>query len=97
AAQIEEAVADFGVDTPRARGIAARRTRDVKRHTPVGELLPVWRRELADVGWPVERLDQAIAQAGMSYEPPGPLTDNGLQRLVADALAADGVLSRRKV
>ena len=51
AAEISEAVEARGYSSYRARNIAARDTREVKRHTPVGELMPRWHQELAEVGW----------------------------------------------
>ena len=36
AAEIDDAVAERGYSSYRARNIAARDTRDVKRHTPIG-------------------------------------------------------------
>jgi len=53
-----------GLDGYRARGLAARATRAVKRHTGAEELLPRWRAELAGVGWPIERLATHLEQAG---------------------------------
>jgi len=46
-AEIEEHLASRGLSGYRARNVAARATRDVKRHTPLGELMPTWRAELA--------------------------------------------------
>ena len=39
----------------RARGVAARTTRQAKRHQPEGQLMGRWREELATIGWPAER------------------------------------------
>ncbi len=53
-----------GLGGYRARGLAARATRSVKRHTGAAELLPRWRAELAAVGWPIERLAAHLEQTG---------------------------------
>src|SRR5205823_126061 len=60
AADIDAAVTEQGFATYQARNVAARATRSVKRHTPVGELMPVWRVELEAVGWPVHELTAAV-------------------------------------
>src|SRR5581483_8190935 len=51
APEIEESVEAKGQSRYRARIIAARQTRTVKRHTLLGELMPRWHGELGDVGW----------------------------------------------
>jgi hypothetical protein len=47
----------------RARSVAARTTRSVKRHEPQSDLVARWRAELAAAGWPVERLAEAVDTA----------------------------------
>ena len=47
---IAEHLARTGQHGYRARGVAARATRSVKRHTGVDELLPTWHQELETVG-----------------------------------------------
>ena len=64
AAEISEAVEARGESSYRARNIAARDTRAVKRHTPIGELMPRWHRELEDVGWSVPELIASVERAG---------------------------------
>src|SRR5207302_1250646 len=63
AAEIDAAVAERGYSSYQARNIAARDTRDVKRHTPIGELMPRWHQELAEVGWSVPDLVAASVLA----------------------------------
>jgi hypothetical protein len=62
-AQIDEAVVAAGYDSPWARGIAARNTRDAKRHTPVADLMVRWRGELEGVGYPVAELSASVEEA----------------------------------
>ena len=81
----------------RARGIAARETRPHKHHTPVGELLPRWREELASIGWPAERLFASVEAASAERTRPRPLLSRELDAVVAKALDPDGELARAKV
>jgi conjugative relaxase-like TrwC/TraI family protein len=61
--EIAEHLAATGKHGYRTRGVAARATRDVKRHTGADKLLPAWRAELAAAGWPVERLAAHLASS----------------------------------
>ena len=100
-AEIKEAVAEKGFDSYQARQVAARETRKTKRHTPVEELLPRWRKELTDAGFPPEQLVADIEQAGLDYRrehsPTKVLWDKELAKLTNDVLGPDGTLSARKV
>src|SRR5438270_11736957 len=64
AAEISDAVEARGTSSHRARDIAARDTRAVKRHTPVGELMSRWHDELAEGGWTVPELAASVERAG---------------------------------
>ena len=101
AAEINQAVAEKGFDSYQARQVAARETRKTKRHTPVDELLPRWRNELTDAGFPPEQLVADIEQAGLDYRrehsPTKVLWDKELAELTNDVLGPDGTLSDRKV
>jgi len=96
AAEIEAECNSRGDSSYRARGVAARTTRKAKRHEPEGQLVERWRAELASVGWPTERLAEAIDAAGRSSHTPR-LSAHDPRKLVADLLAPDGELARRKV
>jgi conjugative relaxase-like TrwC/TraI family protein len=61
--EIDDFVERGGHSSWRARQVAALRTRDVKRHTPVEDLLPRWRQELAEIGWPINRLNAEVEGA----------------------------------
>jgi conjugative relaxase-like TrwC/TraI family protein len=90
---IAEHLARTGQTGYRARGIAARATRSVKRHTGVDELLPTWQRELAELGWPVERVVEHLAAAQTrSQRLRFPLTDAEIDRLASEVLEVDGRL-----
>lgn len=87
--EIAEHLAATGQDGYRARGIAARASRNVKRHTGVDQLLPFWRAELDAIGWPVERLTGDLT---MSRTLTGRLTGDEIDQLTADVLDVDGRL-----
>lgn len=77
----------------RARGIAARATREVKRHTGVDELLPEWHRELDAAGWPVERLASHLEEnRARAVGLPFPLPTAEVETLAAEVLSIDGRL-----
>ena len=95
AAEIEAECRRRGDTSSRARGVAARTTRKAKRHEPEGQLVERWRAELTSVGWPAERLAEAIdaaAAAGL----PARISFEDARRLISGALAPDGELARRK-
>ena len=96
AAEITAAVEEQGVDTYRARSVAARATRAVQRHVPEGELVARWRSELETVGWPAERLAKAVEAAAGSRIAGRP-SRAGLHRALAVLSADDGPLARHKV
>src|SRR3546814_1752737 len=58
--EIDAYLAEAGHTSYRARSVAARDTRSVKRHTGADELLPHWQTELHELGWSVERLATAL-------------------------------------
>ena len=97
--EIDEHLAATGQHGYRARGVAARVTRSVKRHTGADELLPAWRSELDAIGWPVERLVQHLTAAEQRERSlPFPLTIAELEQLAAEVLDIDGrLLARHKV
>src|SRR5437588_6660539 len=90
AAEITEAIEARGESSYRARNIAARDTRAVKRHTPVGELMPRWHDELAEVGWTVPELVASVERAGREAALEPPLSEREILRLMAEALAPEG-------
>ena len=97
AAEIEAECRRRGEDSYHARGVAARTTRKAKRREPEGELMSRWRAELAEVGWPVERLAASVDAARQSREEVRPLNLAGARALLSEVLGGDGDLARRKV
>jgi hypothetical protein len=97
AAQIEAECQRRGETSYRARGVAARTTRKAKGHETEGELVSRWRTELAEAGWPVERLAASVDAARQSRPAVEPLGAKGARVLVSELLDSEGELARRKV
>jgi len=98
AAEIDAEMDRTGYDSYRARGIAARNTRDPKRHTPVGELMPRWVAEIEAVGWSVEAMTAAVGREAVEYRPPSPkLHAFELRDIATQALDDGSPLLARKV
>ncbi|MGA3221559.1 MAG: AAA family ATPase, partial [Acidimicrobiales bacterium] len=97
AAQIEAECQRRGETTYQARSVAARTTRRAKGHEAEGELVSRWRAELAEAGWPVERLAASVDAARHDREVVEPLSFKGARALVSGVLASEGDLARRKV
>ncbi len=95
AAEITAACRARGESSYQARAVAARETRKAKRFEGEGELLPRWRVELEDAGWPIEQIVSSVDAAAEAPRPSfGPAE---IRRIHAEVLAADGELARRKV
>jgi conjugative relaxase-like TrwC/TraI family protein len=98
AAEIQAEVDRTGHESYRARSVAARTTRDPKRHTVVGELLPRWRADIEATGWSVERIAAEIDLQGAAHPLPAPtLNAAEVRAVVEEALASEGHLATRKV
>jgi conjugative relaxase-like TrwC/TraI family protein len=98
AAEIQAEIDATGYDSYQARNVAARTTRDPKRHSPLGELMPPWHAEIEAAGWSVERILEAVEHEAANRRFPGPHVSAYEARQVAqEALAPDGPLAQRKV
>ena len=97
AAEIEAECQRRGDTSYRARGVAARTSRNAKRREPEGELMARWRAELAETGWPVERLTASVDAAGQGRGEVRPLSAADARALLSRVLGADEDLARRKV
>src|SRR5688572_29334926 len=97
AAEISAAVDARGESSYRARNVAARDTRDVKRLTPVGELMPRWHAELAEVGWTVPDLLASVERAGREATVARPLPEREIIGLMMETLSPESRLSVAKV
>ena len=94
--EIAGELVDVGFDSYRARGHAARNSRDAKRHQPVEDLMVRWRSELAEIGITVEGMAAAVAQES-DRRIAGDLDVEDIQRLAEGLLGPDGRLAERKV
>jgi conjugative relaxase-like TrwC/TraI family protein len=81
----------------RARRVIARATCHAKERGVEGDLVGRWQAELAQIGWPVERLAQAVDSSATELGPPPRLTFNGVRHMLGDVLSPEGELARRKV
>ena len=98
AAEIQAEIERTGHDSYRARNVAARTTRDPKRHAAPGDLLPRWVAEIGEVGWSVERIATEVDRAAAERRLPWPKLSNYELRTAAEAaLDPDGPLAARKV
>jgi conjugative relaxase-like TrwC/TraI family protein len=97
AAEIDAECERRGDRSYRARGVAARTTRNAKEHGVEGELVGRWRSELALIGWPVERLVASIEGASQDLGTPPKLSLKSVRRVLAEVLSPDSELARRKV
>jgi hypothetical protein len=96
-AEIDAAMAAEGFTSPRARGVAARRTRAAKTGEAPEALMVRWLDELDDAGWPARKVDQRLRIINQRVEPPAPrLTDLERTALVRRLLGPDGPLTERK-
>jgi conjugative relaxase-like TrwC/TraI family protein len=97
--EIDDYLDAHGYTGYRARRIAVRRTRAVKRFTGVDELMPRWHAELEAHGWTVEQLAQALDDARRRCTGLLPaLTDAEIDTLTAELMDPEGeFLTRWKV
>ena len=93
ATEIQEEVDRRGESSYRARGVAARTTRRAKRHQSEAELLPRWHAGLQAIGWPVQRLDRAVIDAGRQFT----LAPVDARQVLAHVLDSEGRLAVEKV
>jgi hypothetical protein len=91
AAQIDAAVGRNA--SYQARSMAARTTRDKKEDTVVEDLLPRWRAELSEAGYPAADLAAAVERAGRVYVPPSP---DIVDQVAEELLSPDGRLASEK-
>jgi conjugative relaxase-like TrwC/TraI family protein len=97
-AEIDAEMAERGFSSYQARNIAARETRKLKRHTPLSDLLPRWRDELAEAGFPVPELVAGIELAAARCSLPRQrLAEEEIAAILEHILHPDGTLARRKV
>jgi conjugative relaxase-like TrwC/TraI family protein len=97
--QIADYLEEMGYSSYRARNVAARRNRPVKRGTGTDQLMGRWIAELETHGWTLDRLAASLDRArrrcqGLARS----LTDPEIDRLAAELLDPEGeLLARWKV
>jgi conjugative relaxase-like TrwC/TraI family protein len=97
--QIADYLEETGYTSYRARNVAARRNRPVKRGTGTDQLMGRWIAELETHGWALERLAASLQQARLQcWGLARPLTDTEIDSMAAHLLDPEGeFLARWKV
>jgi conjugative relaxase-like TrwC/TraI family protein len=97
--QIADYLEEMGYTSYRARNVAARRNRPVKRGTGTDQLMPSWIAELEAHGWTLERLAASLEQARLQCQGLArPLTETEIDSMAAQLLDPEGkFLARWKV
>jgi conjugative relaxase-like TrwC/TraI family protein len=97
--QIADYLEEMGYTSYRARNVAARRNRPVKRGTGTDQLMGRWVAELATHGWSLDRLVASLDRARRQCRGVAPpLTETEVDRLAAELLDPEGeFLARWKV
>ena len=95
-AQIDDALERSGFDSYRARNVVAHKGRDAKVDDGADQLVPRWQAELAEGGWPVERIAERLRRVNQRAMTPEPMTGADLEHIAAAVLDADGALGKYK-
>ncbi len=96
-ADIEDELAQKGFRSYRARGIAARNTRDPKQSESPEALLVRWLAELDSMGWTTRKLNHRLQHVQRrQYRPLRTLTEAERAELVRSLIGPGGPLAERK-
>jgi conjugative relaxase-like TrwC/TraI family protein len=96
-AGIEDELAQKGFRSYRARGFAARSTRDPKQDESPEALLVRWLGELDGMGWPTRKLNHRLQHVQRrQYQPLRTLTATERAELVQSMIGPGGPLAQRK-
>ncbi|MGH2780660.1 MAG: MobF family relaxase [Thermoleophilaceae bacterium] len=94
---IQEELEQTGFSSYRARGVAARNSREEKKDEKPEALLFRWLDELDAIGWPSRKLNQRLNIVNeRRHQPLRTLTDQQRAQLVADVIGPNGPLAKRK-
>ena len=86
-----------GYRSYRARGIAARNSREAKKDETPEALIPRWLDELDAIGWPARKLNQRLNLVNERRQRPlRTLTDREREQLVYETIGPNGPLAKRK-
>ncbi len=95
--EIDEAMETEGFTSYRARGIAARTTRDPKTNDSPESLLVRWYDELDSIGWPARRINERLRIVQDEHRRPlRSLADGERAEIVRCLIGSSGPLAERK-
>ncbi len=98
AGEIQAELERTGHSSYRARNVAARNSRDPKRHASVTDLLPRWEAEAQAVGWSLDAIARSVEHHALSRPRPAPtLSPAEIRSVVTEVLEPEGPLAARKV
>lgn len=94
---IEDELERAGFRSYRARGIAARNSREAKKDETPEALIGRWLDELDAIGWPTRKLNQRLNLVNERHHRPlRALTDREREQLVYETIGPNGPLAKRK-
>lgn len=93
---IQDELEQTGFRSYRARGIAARNSREAKTHEEPEALVVRWLDELDEIGWPGRKLNRRLERVNQQHAPLRTLTDSERAQLVVDIIGPGGTLTKRK-
>src|SRR5581483_10317620 len=94
---IEDELERAGFHSYRARGIAARNSREAKKDETPEALIGRWLDELDAVGWPTRKLNHRLNLVNERHHRPlRTLTDREREQLVYATVGPNGPLAKRK-
>jgi conjugative relaxase-like TrwC/TraI family protein len=94
---IEDELERAGFRSYRARGIAARNSREAKKDETPEALIGRWLGELDAIGWPTRKLNQRLNVVNERHHRPlRTLTGREREQLVYEAVGPNGPLAKRK-
>jgi conjugative relaxase-like TrwC/TraI family protein len=94
---IEDELERAGFRSYRARGIAARNSREAKKDETPEALIARWLDELDATGWPARKLRQRLDIVNESHHRPlRTLTDSEREQLAYETIGPSGPLAKRK-
>ncbi len=94
---IQEELEQAGFHSYRARGFAARSSRQAKTHATPEALVHRWLDELDEIGWPARKISQRLQKVNeRRHQPLRTLSDSERKQIVYETIGANGPLAKRK-